>query len=692
MVGSGIFTGAYEQNQANTSARPTISILSGAAVSNPGTQGWFLTNSGSDSSFYSGQIEFNQGGFTNMGSINCTNTTMPASSDLVTFDSFVHSMPSGSGRNFYRGAGVLGWSYNSGTHGPSTFVNGSAANGSATINSIIIGSGQSTAYGLYAEGRYGPSSDYNIGIDNFGTINGAVQNVDGSAAGIYAYCNSGGITFTNHFSGKATATADYYTTAIYANANNGSIAALNVGNATANSTGVPSGTYAGQSYSVGVDLFTYAGNIAFNNNYGTISGTSSGSGENVAYGYFGWAQGGSGVGGALTFTNTGTITATSSSSGGAKAIYCGGNGGDVSVQNSGTIRGTGGSGWGLGIEEDTGQQVTVVNTGSITHNNGLGLFLYSTAHDTATVINTASGSISGGNEGIAAESFTGPITIYNYGNVISGGSTHNAMDLGSSNDVVHIFGLPTITGTINGAGGVNTLDLQLNGTLQTVNGQTATLGNDLSAYNLGTSGNIVVSGLTYKWSQFNVSGYINNLPSPWTTLDIGAVAARGNASYSSGTFTVKGSGSDIAGNSDEFRYVSQLSTGDCTIQARVASVGNTSSYAKAGVMIRESMDPASTFAMVAVTPSQGIVFECRTSTGAWHASAWATGLKAPYWVKAVRSGSTFTGYYSADGSTWTQLGSQTINMSSSAYIGMAVTSHNDGTLCTGTFTNVTPTP
>ena len=38
-----------------------------------------------------------------------------------------------------------------------------------------------------------------------------------------------------------------------------------------------------------------------------------------------------------------------------------------------------------------------------------------------------------------------------------------------------------------------------------------------------------------------------SLPSPWQTSDIGAVGATGSASYSSGTFTVTGSGADIQG-------------------------------------------------------------------------------------------------------------------------------------------------
>jgi hypothetical protein len=62
-------------------------------------------------------------------------------------------------------------------------------------------------------------------------------------------------------------------------------------------------------------------------------------------------------------------------------------------------------------------------------------------------------------------------------------------------------------------------------------------------------------------------------------------------------------------------------------------------------------------------------------------------------VKLTRTGSSFAAFYSSDGSTWTQIGTaQTITMASGATIGLAVTSHNDGTLCTANFSNVTATP
>jgi hypothetical protein len=182
------------------------------------------------------------------------------------------------------------------------------------------------------------------------------------------------------------------------------------------------------------------------------------------------------------------------------------------------------------------------------------------------------------------------------------------------------------------------------------------------------------------------------LPSPWRTNDIGAVAASGAASYANSKFTVIGSGADIGGTADEFRYLYQPASGDCTIVARVASIANTDPRAKAGVMIRETLTDGSKHASAFVTPGNGVSAQARTVTGGNSVNVNVAGLTAPYWLKVVRSGNTFTSSYSANGTTWTLLQSQSITMGSSVYIGIAVTSRNDGVLCTAIFDNLTATP
>src|ERR1017187_6004519 len=180
-----------------------------------------------------------------------------------------------------------------------------------------------------------------------------------------------------------------------------------------------------------------------------------------------------------------------------------------------------------------------------------------------------------------------------------------------------------------------------------------------------------------------------NLPYPWISQNVGAVAVLGSTTYSNVLFSVSGSGADIWGTSDAFRFVYGPVNGNCTIIARVTSVQNIDPWSKAGVLIRESLNANAANAYIAVTPSNGVTWQARSSTGGTTVNNNTTGLTVPYWIKLVRSGNTFTGYRSTDGTNWTQQGAATLSMASTAYIGLALTSHNNSTLCAATFDNVT---
>ncbi len=109
-------------------------------------------------------------------------------------------------------------------------------------------------------------------------------------------------------------------------------------------------------------------------------------------------------------------------------------------------------------------------------------------------------------------------------------------------------------------------------------------------------------------------------------------------------------------------------------------------------MIRETLATGSRHAATVVTPGKGVSFQRRTTTNGNSAHTTTSGPAAPHWVRLTRAGDVFTAYHSADGTNWTTLGSETIAMSSSVYIGLPVASHADGTLCTTTFDNVSVTP
>jgi RHS repeat-associated protein len=201
-----------------------------------------------------------------------------------------------------------------------------------------------------------------------------------------------------------------------------------------------------------------------------------------------------------------------------------------------------------------------------------------------------------------------------------------------------------------------------------------------------TTGNVVVSvsSLTSNGAYFDV------LPSGWLDQDVGTVGLTGSATYANGTFTLKGAGSQIYSTADSFHFTYQPLSGDGTIVARLVSLQGGSGYVSAGVMIRETLNSGSTNAKTAKWPSySGIYFDVRTSTGGSTSEPGNVNVSLPYWVKVVRSGSTFSGFISLDGVNWVQVGTnQTISMAQTVYVGLAVDSGSTSALATATFDNV----
>ena len=162
-------------------------------------------------------------------------------------------------------------------------------------------------------------------------------------------------------------------------------------------------------------------------------------------------------------------------------------------------------------------------------------------------------------------------------------------------------------------------------------------------------------------------------------------------SPSDGTYTVKASGADISGTSDQFHFVYQPLNGDGTIVARVAIVQNTNPWAKAGVMVRETLAANSTEAMILIAPSGKASFQRRTATGGTTAATNLTGPTAPYWVRLVRAGDTLTGYVSPDGISWTLVDTTTVAMASNCLGRSGGHEPRECSSCTSVFSNVTVT-
>ena len=155
----------------------------------------------------------------------------------------------------------------------------------------------------------------------------------------------------------------------------------------------------------------------------------------------------------------------------------------------------------------------------------------------------------------------------------------------------------------------------------TITGAASGAGNGAVAYTVAANpgsprtGTLTIAGQTFTVTQ--ASGSPTALPLGWSNADVGATGVTGRSTYNtpSATFSIKGGGADVWGNADAFQFAYQSLTGDGSIVARVATVQNTNSRTKAGVMMRETLDPAATNGYMLVTYSKGLAFQRRGVTG-----------------------------------------------------------------------------
>jgi hypothetical protein len=216
---------------------------------------------------------------------------------------------------------------------------------------------------------------------------------------------------------------------------------------------------------------------------------------------------------------------------------------------------------------------------------------------------------------------------------------------------------------------------------------------------MGSSANVGVAVTSHDTSALNTATFDNvavtvagcgsgALPGPWVDQDVGVTGIAGCASYSTGVFTVAGAGVDIWGTADAFHFMSQPVTGDGQIVAHVTSLQNTSTFAKAGIMWRETLAAGSSDVILDVRPGGAVEFMTRSATGAATTFIASGSQPPPAWLKLTRSGSTITGAISPDGTAWTAIGTASPALGSSATAGVAVTSHDTSALDTATFDNV----
>ncbi|MBX7208567.1 MAG: PKD domain-containing protein [Verrucomicrobiaceae bacterium] len=171
----------------------------------------------------------------------------------------------------------------------------------------------------------------------------------------------------------------------------------------------------------------------------------------------------------------------------------------------------------------------------------------------------------------------------------------------------------------------------------------------------------------------------------------------GTHSLSSGvyTFTTTGTGMTTNSTSDNFRfvYVPVSNSANCTVTARVLTLGSTNAAARVGVSLRSSTAQGSVYAATLLNGAamnQIYTMNRTTTNGSSNTPAVITPNSLPMWFRLTRSGDVFSTAFSRDNVTWISTGpSQTTACGPSVLAGLVVSGGSDGDIATATFENVT---
>jgi len=170
-------------------------------------------------------------------------------------------------------------------------------------------------------------------------------------------------------------------------------------------------------------------------------------------------------------------------------------------------------------------------------------------------------------------------------------------------------------------------------------------------------------------------------PADLSGNDVGSSERPGSFQNETNTLRISGTGRDISGPSDQFFFAHQESSGDFDLKVRVESLDLTDIQSRAGLMMRESLEPGSAHASVLTTPTlNGVSFVYRgTSNSASIASGTFPANFPHTWLRLKKTGLNLDGFASLDGRRWTLLGRGVVSFTNNFLLGFAVSSRTTNT-------------
>ena len=175
--------------------------------------------------------------------------------------------------------------------------------------------------------------------------------------------------------------------------------------------------------------------------------------------------------------------------------------------------------------------------------------------------------------------------------------------------------------------------------------------------------------------------------------DIGITPKKGDVQFDSknGEYRVTGGGANMWFKTDAFQFVYKQVSGDMTLTADVHFVGQgTEAHRKAALMVRQSLEPDSPYADVAVHGDGLTSLQYRPGAGVDTEES-RLPIKAPVKIRIERRGNEFMVSAGNPGEQMESTGPIIVVMQNPVYVGLAMCSHNADVLETAIFSNVTLT-
>ena len=188
------------------------------------------------------------------------------------------------------------------------------------------------------------------------------------------------------------------------------------------------------------------------------------------------------------------------------------------------------------------------------------------------------------------------------------------------------------------------------------------------------------------------------LPPSWKQSDVGEVKISGYSLFDGEKFTLEGAGKEIGGTDDSFHFAFVPMKKDSTITARIIRPMS-SQWTSPGVMIRKNLDSDSPHASVLLLPHWSGALVSRSSKGAKTQILGSTELgethvikknrlSTPYWIRIKKSRQTITGFLSADGNKWNEIGKIKLDFGDQYLVGLPACSQLDKVSTTVTYDSV----